>query len=130
MEPLNSATNPADVPVLDAYIAAHERRDDRLIRRLLSDDVRLTLPDGKTYRGRDSVAAFLEDAVTDGAPGDYRLLPTTVGGQPAAANYVRQPGEISYAPIAIDVLSIRNGRLTAIDVQSFDAADPSLPHRL
>jgi RNA polymerase sigma-70 factor, ECF subfamily len=46
--------------------------------------------------------------------GAWRVLPTTANGQPAAAGYVRRPGDTAYRPFAISVLDTDGDRLTQI----------------
>jgi RNA polymerase sigma-70 factor (ECF subfamily) len=52
--------------------------------------------------------------------GAWRVLPTTANGQPAAAGYLRRPGETSYRPFVISVLDIGGGHLAHIT--AFEAA--------
>jgi RNA polymerase sigma-70 factor (ECF subfamily) len=102
----------AEQAVLQRYMAAHERGDVEGLARLLHDDVRASAPplplwyDGKT--------PFLESARRAAAPGRFRFLPSMANRQPAAASYVRGPGESVYRPMGIDVLRIENGLVTEL----------------
>ena len=46
--------------------------------------------------------------------GHMRSVPAGANTQPAAAHYLRQPGETEYRPLAIDVLRIEAGRVAEI----------------
>ena len=46
-------------------------------------------------------------------------MPTSANRQPAAAFYFRGTGELDFKLLAVDVLTIRDGLITGIDV--FDA---------
>jgi hypothetical protein len=82
---------------------------------LLREDVRFTMPPQPTcYQGREAVAAFFENALGAGRIGDSRLVPTRANRQPAAANYLRRPGDTLFRAMSLDVLRIEGGRLVEI----------------
>jgi RNA polymerase sigma-70 factor (ECF subfamily) len=118
---------PAPVPadddqrrLLDAYIAAHEQADPEALVALLRNDVRLAIaPHGGEWNGRSDVATALREGMT--SLGAWRVLPTAANGQPAAAGYLRRPGETLFLPFAISVLAIEDGRLA--DIAAFEVAD-------
>jgi RNA polymerase sigma-70 factor (ECF subfamily) len=101
--------------LLDRYMAAHERADAAAVVELLREDVRFTMPPQPTcYQGRAAVAAFFENAFGAGRIGDFRLVPTRANRQPAAANYLRRPGDTLFRALSLDVLRIEGGRLVEI----------------
>src|SRR5215207_8633631 len=51
--------------------------------------------------------------------GDWRLVPTRANRQPAAASYLRAPGETEYRAFKLDVLRVADGRIA--EVTTFDA---------
>jgi RNA polymerase sigma-70 factor (ECF subfamily) len=103
--------------LLQRYIDAHERSDAAAVAALLSEDVRVTMPPEPTLDGRDAVMTlFAHVAFADSAPGDWRLLPTWANRQPAAANYLREPGETEFRALALDVLRFEDGKLAEISV--------------
>jgi RNA polymerase sigma-70 factor, ECF subfamily len=94
-------TEPEARSLLDQYIAAFENSDVAALERLLRQDATLELPPSTTwFAGGDAVARAVSAL---GSPGDWRMLPTTANGQPAAAAYHRS-GD-SYQAYAIVVLT-------------------------
>jgi len=83
---------PADArarQLLDGYIAAFERSDANLLLKVLRADATLEATPFLDWQvGRINCIRMLERYVL-GAPGDWRMLPTTANGQPAAAVYRR-----------------------------------------
>ena len=105
--------------LLQGFIAAHERADPEALIALLREDARLTiLPQGGEWNGRPEVAAALRSGMT--SLGTWRILPTTANGQPAAAGYLRRPGQTIYRPFVISVLDIDGDHLARIT--AFEAA--------
>jgi RNA polymerase sigma-70 factor (TIGR02960 family) len=75
--------------LLDGYIAAFERADAVLLEQVLRTDATLeATPFREWHAGRTNCITML-DAHVLGAPGDWRMLPTTANGQPAAVVYHR-----------------------------------------
>jgi RNA polymerase sigma-70 factor (ECF subfamily) len=106
--------------LLREFIAAHEQADPEALIALLRDDVRLAIsPQVGEWNGRAQVAAALRQGMT--SLGAWRVLATAANGQPAAAGYLRRPGETAFLPFVITVLDIDNGRLA--DIAAFEAAD-------
>jgi hypothetical protein len=52
--------------------------------------------------------------------GSVRCVITRANGQPAVANYVRQPGNDGHSPLALDVLRIVDGAIA--DIVTFDGS--------
>lgn len=78
-----------ETELLDRYIAAFERSDVEEIRRLAHEDFSIEVPPALTwFRGVATCLPYLERHVL-GAPGDWRLFPVRVNGQPAAVSYLR-----------------------------------------
>jgi RNA polymerase sigma-70 factor, ECF subfamily len=100
----------AERSLLETYVEAFERHDDRQLVALLREDVRLAMPPHPTwYEGREAVAAFLAGVAF--APGSeaHRFVPTRANGQPAFGVY---RGEGAHArPFAINVVAIESGRV-------------------
>ncbi len=106
--------------LLQEFIAAHEQADPEALIALLRDDVRLAIsPQVGEWNGRAQVAAALRQGMT--SLGDWRVLPTAANGQPAAAGYLRRPGETAFLPFVITVLDIERSGLA--DIAAFEAAD-------
>jgi RNA polymerase sigma-70 factor (ECF subfamily) len=66
------------------------------------------------YDGIDALATLLERAFGPDREGDWRLLPTALNRMPAAASYLRRPGDPQFRPFKLDVLRIEGGRIAEI----------------
>ncbi|MET8312432.1 RNA polymerase subunit sigma-70 [Micromonospora sp. NPDC005173] len=125
-----------DRRVLRRYMSAVERGDLAGVAELLAQEVRTTMPPyPEWFAGRDAVLAALSASWNAGSPsyvGAFRMLPAGANGQLAAAAYVRPAAEHSYAPFAIGVLQIQDGRITEITAFHAPALFPAflLPPRL
>jgi RNA polymerase sigma-70 factor (ECF subfamily) len=97
----------AERSLLQTYVEAFERDDDRRLVALLREDVRLAMPPYPTwYEGREAVAAFLVGvAFRPGEP--LRFVPTRANRQPAFGVY-RGDGSVA-RPLAINVVAIESG---------------------
>jgi RNA polymerase sigma-70 factor, ECF subfamily len=85
---------------------------------LLREDLRLTMPPHPIWLvGRESFIG-MHAAVTDpGSPeyfGEWRSLPTRANRQPAAAHYVRRPGDSQFRAQVLDVLRVTDGKIAEI----------------
>jgi RNA polymerase sigma-70 factor (ECF subfamily) len=102
---ITEPTDPRARALLDQYIAAFEKADAAALERLLTADVTLEATPRRTwFAGRTTCIPFLRDHLL-GSPGDWRMLPTSANGQPAAAAYTRdQHG--NYQPYGICVLTV------------------------
>jgi RNA polymerase sigma-70 factor (ECF subfamily) len=100
--------------VLQRYVEAHERADAAALAELLLADARLDMPPHPVwYDGRDAIVTASAKGF-DPEFGSLRALPIGANLQPAAAYYLRPPGESVYKPLAFDVLRIEEGRVAAI----------------
>jgi RNA polymerase sigma-70 factor, ECF subfamily len=107
--------------LLAAYIAAFENADVAALERLLLADVTLeATPMRSWFAGRDACVPFLRDHVL-GSPGEWRMLPTSANGQPAAAEYTRD-SRGHYQPYGVVVLTVTQDGISR--VTSF--GDPGL----
>jgi RNA polymerase sigma-70 factor, ECF subfamily len=99
--------------LLQGFIAAHERADPEALIALLRADIRLAISaQAGEWNGRDEVAAALRAGMT--SLGAWRVLATAANGQPAAAGYLRRPGESAFLPFVISVLDMAGGELAGI----------------
>jgi len=100
----------AERSLLQAYVEAFERHDDRQLVSLLRDDVRLAMPPHPTwYEGRESVAAFLAGVAFAPESAPHRMVPIRANRQPAFGVY-RGAGADA-RPFAINVVEIRSGNV-------------------
>jgi RNA polymerase sigma-70 factor (ECF subfamily) len=98
----------AERSLLQTYMEAWERHDERQLVSLLREDVRLAMPPHPTwYEGREAVAAFLARVAMAPGSDSHRFVPTRANRQPAFGVY-RGPGADA-RPFAINVLRIESG---------------------
>lgn len=111
----------AERELLEGFIDFHERGDAEAAVALLAEDIRITMPPHPyLYEGREAIAPLLERAFgPEEAMGDWRLVPTRANRMPAAASYLRRPGEAELRAFKIDVLRVRDGRIA--EITTFDA---------
>jgi RNA polymerase sigma-70 factor, ECF subfamily len=131
--PSDTDATVAERELLDRYVAYSETPDPLALKRLLSEDVRFSMPPQPgVFVGRDEVVdGWVEGGFGAEAFGSMRCLITRANRQPAVACYVRRPGDDHYAPLAIDVLRVTDGAVS--EIVTFDGAVFSwfgLPGRL
>ncbi|MFI7537046.1 RNA polymerase subunit sigma-70 [Streptosporangium sp. NPDC049376] len=109
--------------LLRRLIEAHERADADAALALMREDIRITMPPlPMCYDGLAMIAPLLRRGLTD--PGEWRLLPVAANRMPAAASYLRAPGETEFKAFKIDVLRIEDGavaEITTFDTRLFPA---------
>ena len=88
--------------LLEGFIASHESGDFEAATALMREDIRVAMPPFPTfYQGR---AAVLELSASAREMGDWRLVPVRANRQPAAASYLRRPGDTIWRAFKLDVL--------------------------
>ena len=103
--------------LLRRYVDAHERADADAVIELLREDARITMPPDRSVEGRDALVAFFaHDIFGPDGPGEFRLVATQANRMPAAANYLRRPGDDRFRAVALDVLRIEDGVIVEISV--------------
>ncbi len=100
--------------VVSGFAGALERGDADALVALLTEDVTWSMPPlPNWYHGRDAAMAFAVE-VPFTTCGDWAHRFLTANGQPAVASYSRRsPGE-PYRPWSINVLELRDGRISGI----------------
>jgi RNA polymerase sigma-70 factor (TIGR02960 family) len=99
--------------LVDAFVRAWEHRDVDGLVELLAEDVRFTMPPLPAwFDGRDAVRRFFTERVFET---EWRIVPLTANGQLAVADYRRAPGGEAFTLNALTVLSVRGGRIVALD---------------
>jgi RNA polymerase sigma-70 factor (ECF subfamily) len=102
-----SAPTAEEKRLLEAFIDAHERCDAEAAMAVASADLRVTMPPYPwRYDGLVAVRPLLERAFGPDREGDWRLLPTAANRLPAAASYLRRPGDTAYRAFKLDVLRV------------------------
>jgi RNA polymerase sigma-70 factor (TIGR02960 family) len=106
--------------LLDKFIDAHERCDAAAAVAIAAQDLRITMPPNPMFfEGVDVIYPSLQTAFGVERDGDWRLVPTMANRMPAAASYLRKPGDAEFRGFKLDVLRIDDGRLTEITTFGF-----------
>ena len=104
---------PAARALLDQYIAAFEHADAAALERLLRRDAALELPPSSVwFTGGEAIATAV---VGLGYPGEWRMVPTSANGQPAAAAY-RRDADGTYRAYGVAVLTVATAGIARIVV--------------
>src|SRR4051795_6061763 len=111
--------------LLAAFIDTHERGDEQAALALLAEDIRVTMPPfPMLFEGREAIRGLMRQAYGPEGMGDWKLVPVRANRQPAAASYLRRPGETEWIAFKVDVLRIEGGRIaeiTTFDHRLFEA---------
>jgi RNA polymerase sigma-70 factor (ECF subfamily) len=110
--------------VVKSYIDAHERNDLDGLMSLLRDDLRFAMLPGSgtlTTTARDAVDGWVSGGLFQRGHDDWHGIATTVNRMPAAALYLRTPGNPEHRLFAVAVLHIVDGKIA--ELTGFDAAD-------
>ena len=115
--PRDGARSDEERDLLRRYVEAHESADADALAALLREDARLTMPPHPVwYDGREAIRVAAAQGF-DPDFGHLRTVTTEANGQPAAAHYLRAPGETTYRPLALDVLRVEGGLI--VEITSF-----------
>jgi RNA polymerase sigma-70 factor (ECF subfamily) len=99
--------------LVDEFVAAWERADLDALVTLLADDAQFTMPPLPAwFDGRDSVAMFFRERIFETA---WRIRPVEINCQLGVATYIQSPGEDDFILNAVNVLSIRDGRISRLN---------------
>jgi RNA polymerase sigma-70 factor (ECF subfamily) len=118
--------------LVDRYIDAWERCDVEAFAAMLTEDATFAMPPLSTwYRGRQGIATW---ASLSPLSGDWRwrTVFTRANGQPALAFYSWDEGHEAYLPFALNVLSLRGLRVSAVTafiVRATETPDPEAYER-
>jgi RNA polymerase sigma-70 factor (ECF subfamily) len=100
--------------IVAEYSAALENGDADTLVALLTEDVTWSMPPMKHwYHGIEAVMDFAVQVPLTHC-GSWRHIPITANGQPAVACYLKTEGSDKYIAWAIDVLTLRDGRIAEI----------------
>jgi RNA polymerase sigma-70 factor (ECF subfamily) len=107
--------SPEERQLLDRFIDAHERCDAAAAAAIAAEDIRVTMPPYPwRFDGADMLAGLLERAFGPDREGDWRLIGTGANRMPAAASYLRRPGDSEFRAFKLDVLRIERGTIAEI----------------
>lgn len=104
--------------LLERYMDATDRADVAGLTALLREEARLTMPPYPTwFQGREEIATAFAISTDPGSPtylGQLRTVATAANRQPAAAAYVRRPGDSEFRALGLDVLRLEDGLVVEI----------------
>lgn len=109
--------------VVQSYIDAHRRNDLDALTSLLRDDLRFAMLPGSgtvTTTAKDAVDGWIAGGLFQPGHDDWRGIPTTVNRMPAAALYLRTPGDPEHRLFAVAALHVVGGKIA--ELTGFDAA--------
>jgi RNA polymerase sigma-70 factor (ECF subfamily) len=114
-EPRPSELTEDERRLLEGFIDTHQREDKDAAVALMREDIRITMPPHPwLYQGLAEVLPLLARAFDDDSIGEWRLIPTRANRMPAAASYLRAPGEREHRAFKLDVIRVQTGRIAEI----------------
>src|SRR3954452_13601610 len=109
--------------IVERYLEAWERNDVETVMEILAEDATFTMPPlASWFGGEESIRIFLSGWPLSGT-WRWRPLSTRANGQPALAFYIWDDGERAYMPFALNVLTFRGDRISAVDAFVARATD-------
>ena len=104
--------------LVEKFIAAHERFDAEAVVAIAAQDLRVTMPPlPYCFDGLEAIRPLMADAA---AMGEWRLIPVAANRMPAAASYLRRPGDSQFRAFKFDVMRIEAGRIAEITTFNAD----------
>jgi RNA polymerase sigma-70 factor (TIGR02960 family) len=98
--------------LVEQFIAAHERLDAEAVIAIAARDIRVTMPPlPYVHEGQAALRPLLDEA---SAMGDWRLVPVGANRMPAAASYLRRPGDSVFRAFKLDVMRVEDGVIAEI----------------
>jgi ketosteroid isomerase-like protein len=112
--------------LVQRYMEATDQADVDGLKALFHEELRFAMPpDPGVWVGRDAcIQSWVDGGFGSPEFGQFRTHATGANLQPAVANYVRRHGASHFQPFAIDVLTIRDGLITAVTAFSGAALQP------
>ena len=116
LESAAAPTSADEQALLRGFVETHERGDAAAALALVREDIRVTMPPNPwCFDGIAAVRPLMARAFEDdGGMGEWRLVPTRANRQPAAASYLRAPGDTEFRAFKLDVLRIEGGLIAEI----------------
>jgi RNA polymerase sigma-70 factor (TIGR02960 family) len=98
--------------LVEQFIAAHERLDTEAVIAIAARDIRVTMPPlPYCFQGTEAIRPLMADAA---AMGEWRLVPAGANRMPAAASYLRRPGDSVFRAYKLDVMSVEGAVIAEI----------------
>lgn len=118
---VDEPTSRADRELLERYVTAFEKKDIGAIVGLFTQDAVWEMPPFPSwYKGPAHIGELIRTACPAG-PGDMRLIPAELNGQPSFAMYVRGSVGEPFLPWNLHVLTVREGAVAHV-VAFFDTS--------
>lgn len=106
--------SPEQRAVLQKFMAAWERGDPEEVTRLLREDARWAMPPAALwFDGRAAIANMLR-LFPPTFQGEFRMVAIAANRQPAAAAYLRRPGESRFSLSAVLVLRVEGAEIAEL----------------
>jgi RNA polymerase sigma-70 factor (TIGR02960 family) len=104
--------------LLEQFIEAHERLDAEAAIAIAARDIRITMPPSPwSFDGPDAIRPLMAEAAVMGR---WRLVPVGANRMPAAASYLRRPGDSQFRAFKFDVMRIEAGAIAEITTFNAD----------
>ena len=98
--------------LVEQFIAAHERLDTEAVIAIAARDIRVTMPPlPYCFQGTEAIRSLMADAA---AMGEWRLVPAGANQMPAAASYLRRPGDSVFRAFKLDVMRVEGAVIAEI----------------
>jgi len=109
--------------IVERYLEAWEQGDVETVMEILAEDATFTMPPlASWFGGEESIRIFLSGWPMSGT-WRWRAIPTRANGQHALAFYIWDDAEEGYMPFALNVLTFRGDRISAVDAFVARATD-------
>jgi RNA polymerase sigma-70 factor (ECF subfamily) len=100
--------------VLQRFVDAWEQADAPALVAMMREQVRWVMPPAPLwFDGRATIAKLFATFPIQ-LQGEIRMLQTSANRQPAAATYIRRPGESTYQLVSLNVLRIEDDQISEI----------------
>jgi RNA polymerase sigma-70 factor (ECF subfamily) len=101
--------------VLAQFIDAHERCDAEAALAIAASDIRVTMPPAPMcFDGVVEVGSLITRDFGPDRVGDWLIVATSVNRMPAAASYLRRPGDTVFRAFKLDVLRVDGDEIAEI----------------
>ncbi|MFG2791921.1 sigma-70 family RNA polymerase sigma factor [Streptomyces sp. NPDC048419] len=113
-ERLVEPSDPRALSLLEKYVAGFQNADTEALEQALRADAAIEMIGTRTwFSGKRTCLGYLTRVI--GSPGDWRMIPASANGQPAAAAYYRAP-DGSYRAFGLGVLTVTGTGISHIHV--------------
>jgi RNA polymerase sigma-70 factor (TIGR02960 family) len=107
-----TAPTPAELALVAQFIEAHERCDGKAAMAIAAAELRITMPPlPLCFTGPESIGPLIAKAEEMGS---WRLVPVAANRMPAAASYLRRPGDTEFRAFKLDVIRLEGGEIAEI----------------